>query len=242
MKATDSPGMYDPGYVSSLFDRMSKTYGVVNYLSSFGFTERWRRQCIQALPPISLSATGYDLMTGMGESWDFMLQKIDASGELKAVDLSDAMVQGARHKQKTIKNRRVTVIQADLLANSFPADSADFIISTFGVKTFSEEQCQVLAGEVYRLLKPGGKFSFIEVSEPDGWALKSLYLFYLNRVIPVVGWLFMGNAADYRMLGKYCARFRNCKNLYQYLAAHGLQVAYKEYFYGCATGVVGWKK
>lgn len=41
--------IYDINAVKCMFDEMAKSYGIVNYISSFGFTERWRRQCIEAV-------------------------------------------------------------------------------------------------------------------------------------------------------------------------------------------------
>lgn len=41
--------IYKKEFVEHLFNRMSMTYGVTNYISSFGFTERWRKQCIREI-------------------------------------------------------------------------------------------------------------------------------------------------------------------------------------------------
>jgi len=82
----------------------------------------------------------------------------------------------------------------------------------------------------------------VEVSRPTGLPLRTLFLFYLNRIIPIIGVLFMGNAEVYRMLGRYCAYFGNCRNFKKMLERRGLEVAYLEYFFGCATGVSGRKR
>ncbi|GAB3652856.1 class I SAM-dependent methyltransferase [Echinicola sediminis] len=233
--------IYDPKFVKQLFDNMSKTYGLTNYLSSFGFTERWRRQCVKALPDNKIMKVGYDLMSGMGESWELILQKV-GKVQLFAVDISDAMNQKADVNKKRLKAENVTIVNANVLDNGFPAASADFIISTFGVKTFSREQNKILAKEIYRLLKPKGTFSLVEISKPTGWILGSIYMFYLKFVIPIIGRLFNGNSADYRMLGRYCEQFQNCRELMGYLQEEGLEVSYQRYFFGCATGVTGRKK
>lgn len=60
-----SADIYAPVFVKDLFDRCSGRYRLFSLLCSFGFTERWRRQCVGALPAESLAgATGYDLMAG----------------------------------------------------------------------------------------------------------------------------------------------------------------------------------
>jgi len=63
--------IYEPQFVASLFDEMSATYGITNYISSFGFCERWRRQPLEVtrLQPGMLVV---DLMTGMGEARRFI--------------------------------------------------------------------------------------------------------------------------------------------------------------------------
>jgi len=232
--------IYDPKFVKQLFDNMSKTYGLTNYLSSFGFTARWRKQCVKALPNNEIMSVGYDLMSGMGESWELIFKKA-GEAQLFAVDISDAMNQKANVNKERLKAENVNIVCANILDNGFPAASADFIVSTFGIKTFSSEQNKVLAQEIYRLLKPNGTFSLVEISKPTVWILGSIYMFYLKFVIPIIGWLFNGNSADYRMLGRYCERFQNCRELMGYLQEEGLEVSYQRYFFGCATGVTGRK-
>lgn len=235
--------IYQTQYVRNLFNSMSETYGWTNYFSSFGFTVRWRRQCVERISAaIAPSAQGYDLMSGMGEIWPFVLPRLNAEGRIVAVDISEVMqAQAAAFLEKT-KEQRVVTLQADMLQNGLPDGSADFIVSSFGLKTFSPVQLEILAKEVNRLLKPGGAFAFIEVSVPEAWWLRGLYLFYLQRIIPVIGYLSAGRTSDYRMLGIYCTAFQNSRAFCQMLQEQGLTEAkFDRYFAGCATGVSGVK-
>ncbi len=69
--SADSVDIYEADYVRQLFDEMSESYDRVNYLTSFGFSQRWRRQCVEhAL--IQSGETVHDLMCGMGECWGYM--------------------------------------------------------------------------------------------------------------------------------------------------------------------------
>ncbi|WP_162054073.1 class I SAM-dependent methyltransferase [Pontibacter pamirensis] len=233
--------LYDPEYVSGMFDRMSKTYGFANLLTSFGFTSRWRRQCIGDLPPIKESAKGFDLMSGMGEAWTEIQKLINSKGQIIAVDISDEMNRKAAKHIKRLKNKNIELKQINILQNNIPSESADFVISTFGLKTFNDEQQAILAKEIARILKPGGSFSLIEISEPKVLLLKWIYMFYLKIIIPLIGKMFLGNSEDYRMLGKYCASFKSSKHFHERLISERLKSNYKNYFYGCATGVYGIK-
>lgn len=120
-----------------------------------------------------------------------------------------------------------------------PDASADAIVSLFGVKTLSDAQCQHLASEIARVLRLGGRFSLIEVSVPRNQWLRRPYLFYLSRVIPILGALLLGHSEDYRMLGVYTIRFGDCTRLMAFLSATGLEVEPASYFFGCASGVRG---
>lgn len=234
----NKPDIYSPSFVKDLFDEMSQTYGFMNYISSFGFAERWRRQCIQQLS-LSSGQKVYDLMTGMGECWGLILDKIGQKGHLLAVDLSPSMLQKAQNKLQRWAGFEISIVQKDVLDNDFPDHSADCIISAFGIKTFSESQQDQFAAEIKRLLKPGGEFSLVEISVPPNRLLRIPYLFYINHVIPVVGKAFLGNPDNYRMLGVYTQAFGNCSTMRRKLLATGLDVKEHVYFWGCATGLSG---
>ncbi len=233
--------LYDPEFVSGMFDRMSKTYGFANWVTSFGFTSRWRRQCVNDLPELKANAEGFDLMSGMGESWTEIQKRINSNSKITAVDISDEMNRKAAEHLKRLKNKNITLKQINILKNDIPSGSADFVVSTFGIKTFNEAQQKMLAKEIGRILKPGGSFALIEISEPKFFLLKWVYMFYLKIMIPLIGSVFLGNAEDYSMLGKYCARFKNSKYFHDCLMEQNLKSNYKNYFFGCATGVYGEK-
>lgn len=65
MNQTDDP--YDSAFVRDVFDRCSDKYIAFSWLCSF-FTERWRRQCVAALPELAVRQPRLlDLMAGTGE-------------------------------------------------------------------------------------------------------------------------------------------------------------------------------
>ena len=67
------------------------------------------------------------------------------------------------------------------------------------------------------------------------------YLWYLRFVIPCIGALLLGSPACYRWLGVYTTAFGNARGASDLLAAAGLEVEYRELFFGCASVVFGRK-
>jgi ubiquinone/menaquinone biosynthesis methyltransferase len=236
----ESNDLYSPSYVKSLFDEMARTYGGVNLISSFGFAKRWREICVRqaGLKP---GMVVYDWMSGMGECWGAILARIGASGHITGVDISTAMCQQSKESPAHRQFGNVWVLEEDVLNNSLEDESADCVISSFGLKTFSDEQKNQLAKEIWRVLKLGGRFSLLEISVPENLFLRVPYVFYIKYCIPLIGFFFLGNPDNYRMLGWYTEKFRNCKTMQTSLEKVGFQVQFQRHFSGCATSVFGIK-
>ncbi len=232
--------IYETDYVKDLFNRMSISYERVNYITSFGFSIRWRKQFLKVFPKSDEKLQAIDLLAGMGETWDGILNRwknIDLDG----LDISTGMLQHAHHKNKTRFNSKVTVYQQDVLNSELQSEHYDFVFCCFGLKTFDREQISLLAKEVKRILKLGGKLSFIEVSVPKNKILRSLYQLHLGTIVPFWGKLLLGNPEEYKMLWKYTSKFENVDWVMEEFEKEGLKLTKDSYFWGCATGFHGTK-
>jgi len=215
---------------------MASTYGYVNLISSFGFTAQWRRQAVTGLPLASAEKV-VDLMSGMGEIWRSLATELRPSAQVVGIDISTEMARRT-HRQWSFS---VEVCVADVLDWNPKASHADVVVSSFGLKTFDRMQQRELAKIVAQLLKPGGSYSFVEISVPPFRPLRAVYMFYLRVLIPLIGRLLLGNPESYRMLGVYTEAFENAEYFTGCLREAGLDVIPVSYFFGCATGVRGIK-
>ena len=81
--------IHDPEFVAGVFDRCAANYRIWSVVSSFGFVLRWRRQCVDAVPPIPVAALVIvDLMAGTGEIWPAILQRHPDTKRIVAIDIS----------------------------------------------------------------------------------------------------------------------------------------------------------
>lgn len=232
--------IYEPKFVEKLFDKMSSSYAKMNYITSFGFSERWRRQCVKQIE-IEKGKIVVDLMTGMGECWKHILKDSDKNSKLIAMDFSTEMINRAEKNKSKFKKFKIEILKENVFDNSIPNESADYVISGFGLKTFNDDQLGKLSNEIYRILKPNGKFSLIDVSVPKSKIINPFYMFYLKNIIPILGKVFLGSPETYKMLGVYTEEFGNSKNTFRIFNSHEFEVEYVEYFFGCASGIKGRK-
>jgi len=227
---------YDDAYVAQLFDRMGPTYDLVNRISSFGFCEWWRYQCVRQarIPP---GAVVCDMMAGSGECWPYLRWRKVA--RIISVDFSPVMVRRQQHRRRG--QRGIEVLLANATRTGLPADSVDGVVGAFGLKTLTPETLAAFAGEIQRILKPGGRFSLLEISSASGWWLGKLYRWYVSGVIPRLGKMLLGDMECYRMLGVYTEAFGSCERIATYFTDAGLEVEVRRHVFGCATALVGVK-
>ncbi len=242
MRDTSQTDIYDPDFVADLFDRCSANYRRWSAVSSFGFTYIWRKQCVARLPrPTQPDAVAVDLMAGTGEVWPHLLRRFPDLGTITALDISHRMHLDAVSRLHGGHADRITHVEANALETDLPEGMADILISTFGLKTFNPDQQTILARQIARILKPGGHFSLIEASDPQGWVLRPFYRFYLDRMLPQIERFFLKGAHDFSMIGTYTRNFGDSAHMAEALRDAGLTVTLKKHFFGCATSVAGHK-
>ena len=87
-------------------------------------------------------------------------------------------------------NRKVEWSKGNLLqsvAESMPLKDSVFtnITVAFGVRNFYD--IQEGFNSFYSVLRPGGKVTILEFRLPENKLIRKLYLFYFNKVLPLIG-------------------------------------------------------
>jgi ubiquinone/menaquinone biosynthesis C-methylase UbiE len=152
--------IYNPDFVKGIFNRMSSSYERMNYITSFGFSIRWRKQFLNLFPATNEKVEIMDLLTGMGVNWESVRRKLP-NANVSALDFSEEMIKSAELKNKKHFNSSILVLQEDILQNTLPSNHYDIVICAFGLRTFNLEQLKTLAIETNPILKPSGKLSLL---------------------------------------------------------------------------------
>lgn len=229
--------IHSESYVKGLFNEMAQTYGIVNIFSSLGFAYFWRKQAVYA---VSHNRTRIcDLMTGGAECLCHIKKKFGPESEVHLVDWCENMCKRADATVKRHRHANCTVINANALKIPAEDGSYDAVVSTFGLKTLAAHEFEQLAREVKRILKPGGSISMLEFSMPPNAFIRFFFRMYVKLYVPFLGWVFLGNPDNYRMLWRYTKEFENCKRVLEVFKDEGFDVEFRSRFFGSATQIVG---
>lgn len=95
---------------------------------------------------------------------------------------SDERVLALARKKIAESKLQVEVMQAGAEHLPFPPDSFDIVISTLTFHHLPTEVKKLAMQEIYRVLKPGGRFALVDFGQPQGVLPKTL--FTLSALLP----------------------------------------------------------
>ena len=181
-----------------MFDAIAGKYDLLNHLLSAGIDGRWRRRAIR-----SLQLTGrervLDLCTGTADLAIAARTARPAAASVVGIDFSSAMLSVARVKllQRRLE-ASVALVRGDATRTPLADRSVDAVTIAFGIRNV--ENVEAACAEARRVLTPGGRLAILEFAIPTGRAIRPVYLWYFNRVLPRIGRLVSRHGAAYGYL------------------------------------------
>ena len=163
------------------FSNIYKFYDLINTVLTLGFDKSWREKAANNL----IGYTVLDLGSGTGAAFDQL-----TNYETTAVDPDKKMLELNSFENKVLGSAE------DL---PFDDNSFDNVFCSFVWRNILDTD-KALA-EVYRVLKPGGKFILLDMTRPKNSFLKMLHKIGTFKVLHLIG-LLTFNLKEYRFLYK----------------------------------------
>ncbi len=216
MLAADHAPSKDASRISGMFDAIAGRYDLLNHLLSAGLDQSWRKQAVGALE-LTGRETVLDLCTGTA---DLALAAMNDQGRARRVvgiDFSRAMLEIARNK--VAASPGIALLRGD--ATRIPLNSATVDAVTIGFGIRNVEDPGRAFCEIGRVLRPGGRLAILEFSLPRAKALRSFYLWYFRRVLPLIGRLVSKHPSAYTYLPESVEAFPTPEAFAEQLRAAG---------------------
>lgn len=151
--------------VLELYRRRAGNYDLsANFYYLIGFGEvKYRKMAVAALK-LQAGDTVIELGCGTGLNFGYLVDAVDGTRHIVGIDLTDAMLEKARHRITKNGWRSVTVVQSDAVEYALPL-GVKGVISTFALTRVHEYE-QVI-GRIAQALAPGG-FVYIATGVNQG--------------------------------------------------------------------------
>ncbi|MBB1080266.1 bifunctional demethylmenaquinone methyltransferase/2-methoxy-6-polyprenyl-1,4-benzoquinol methylase UbiE [Limosilactobacillus sp. STM2_1] len=215
--------------VNALFSRVAPNYDLLNNVISLGTQKLWRKTLFNQLT-INPHANALDVCCGTGDLTIELAKRIPR-GRVTGLDFNQKMLELAFEKTKSIGN--LFLIQGDAMKLPFDDNSFDIVTIGFGLRNVPDAD-QALS-EIYRVLKPGGQFVSLEMSQPTNPIIKLGWKAYFTA-FPVMASLAGGHFKDYQYLKKTSQQFVSAHQLARMMRAVGFRkVHYQPLNFGAAA-------
>jgi len=185
-----------------MFESVPRRYDLLNRLLTLGLDERWRalaaRSCLRDRP-----ARVLDLCCGTGDLVARLALTAAPETQVLGLDFSAGMLTLARKKiDRIAPGRDVPLIEGNAAEMPFPDDHFDGVAIAFAFRnlTWRNPLRDRALAEVLRVLRPGGRFTIVETSQPSWAPMRAGYHAFMGGAVgPVGGWI-SGEPGAYRYL------------------------------------------
>ena len=161
------------------FSNIYRFYDLINTFLTFGFDKSWRDKAVNNLTGNSV----LDLGSGTGAAFEHLINY-----RTTAIDPDKRMLQLNKFENK---------IQGSAENLPFRDNSFDNVFCSFVWRNLSDTNKAL--DEIYRVLRPGGKFVLLDMTRPKNSFLKILHKIGTFTVLHFIG-LLTFNLKEYRFL------------------------------------------
>lgn len=211
----------------------------MNSIISFQKHKSWRKDVMSRMN-VQNGESALDVCCGTGD-WSMALAEATyPNGQVIGLDFSENMLTVAREKQELTNFSNLEYIHGNAMELPFEDNTFDHVTIGFGLRNVPDYM--TVLKEMYRVVKPGGKVTCLETSQPTMPIFRQLYYFYFRFIMPFFGRIFAKSYKEYAWLHESAKDFPEKNKLKEmFLQAGFSKVDVKSYTGGVAAMHMGYK-
>ena len=219
--------------VEEMFDNIAPTYDTLNHRLSWDIDKGWRKKAIRQLLPFQ-PKTILDIATGTGD-FAILSAKELLPQRMIGIDISEGMMKIGQKKVEAEGLQHIVSFKKDDCTHlSFDDNSFDAVTAAFGIRNF--QNLDQGLSEMYRVLKPNGHLSIVELTTPVSFPMKQLFKLYSHTILPVYGKLISKDTSAYSYLTNTIEAFPQGEVMLDILSKAGFKNAsFKRLTFGICT-------
>ncbi len=184
--------------VQEIFSSVANSYDIMNDIMSLGIHRVWKNKMVRSMH-LTKNARVLDVAGGTGDIAKRIIKR-EPSSKVTICDVNQDMLN--RGRDKAIDSNQLNFEWVCASAENLPFSNHKFDYCTiaFGIRNISNREKAL--GEMYRVLRPGGKFICLEFAPMhyQHKAFITLYDLYSFKVIPEIGNIVAKNRSAYEYL------------------------------------------
>ena len=219
--------------VEEMFDNIAPTYDTLNHRLSWDIDKGWRKKAIRQLLPFQ-PKTILDIATGTGD-FAILSAKELRPQRMIGIDISEGMMKIGQKKVEAEGLQHIISFKKDDCTHlSFNDNSFDAVTAAFGIRNF--QNLDQGLSEMYRVLRPNGHLSIVELTTPVSFPMKQLFKIYSHTILPVYGKLISKDTSAYSYLTNTIEAFPQGEVMLDILRKAGFKDAsFKRLTFGICT-------
>lgn len=219
--------------VEEMFDNIAPTYDTLNHRLSWDIDKGWRKKAIRQLLPFQ-PKTILDIATGTGDFAILSVKELRPQ-RMIGIDISEGMMKIGQKKVEAEGLQHIVSFKKDDCTHlSFDDNSFDAVTAAFGIRNF--QNLDQGLSEMYRVLRPNGHLSIVELTTPVSFPMKQLFKLYSHTMLPVYGKLISKDTSAYSYLTKTIEAFPQGEVMLDILRKAGFKNAsFKRLTFGICT-------
>lgn len=211
--------------VQAMFAGIAGRYDLLNSLMCLNLHKRWRRIAARKLE-LREGESALDVCCGTGYFLPILRSHVGPTGSVVGVDFCAPMLDIAARKNGSEN----PVSLGD--ACDLPYQAGQFEAVTVGWGIRNVPNIDRAHAEIFRVLKPHGKFVSIDMAIPKNAFIRSASRFVSLKILPLLGKIF-GKSEAYTYLPESAIRFWDRERLAQSMREAGFQrVMHQDLFFG----------